>query len=318
MSQGARPRHRWSLTPAGSGVFSLFFPGLLIAAVARQPLLVAITVAAGLLLVANAILARVVIGRFDVTVTAPATATVGTISSAQVALDVAGPPVECAVAIDSTKPTWLPAVAPAQGAVPFRPATRGIDRGLTVRVATAVPLGFTRCVRTVAAPLDRPLYVAPRSVPTTFDRTAGRAADPALGPGDPIGLRPYVAGDAQRDVHWPSVARTGTLLVRDRRRAEALTELRLVVCGSGDGLDRALGRARALVEPELAAGRRAVLTTTGRRPGGGGPATVTEPVDSGADLLRRLAAATGGESVPAGRGTHVLVTEEGAWWRDGN
>lgn len=317
MSDGARPRHRWSLTPAGSGVFSLFFPGLLIAAVARQPLLVAITVAAGLLLAANAVLARVAVGRLGVTATAPATATVGTVVSAAVSLDVTGPPLECAVGVDSAKPTWLPARAPAAGTVSFRPSGRGVETGLTMRLATAVPLGLTSCSRTISAPLAGPLHVAPRPVPTTFDRSAGRSPDPALGPGDPIGLRPYVPGDAQRDVHWPSVARTRTLLVRDRRRTESLTELRLTVAGGGDGLERALGRARAVAEPELAGGRRVVLTTIERRPGGP-PVTVTDRVDSGAELLRRLAAATGGEPVPGGPGPDILVTDEGVRWRDGS
>lgn len=330
-------RHRWSLTPAGAGVFSLFFPGLLISAVARQPLLVTVSVAAGLLLAANAVHARVAVGRLRVSVTTPPVATVAAVAAVDVDVGGAVTPLECTVAVvppgspGRGGSAWTPALAPASGTIGVRPGRRGVYAGLTTRVATDVPLGLVRCTRSAVAPLDHPLHVAPPGLPTVIDSIGGRPGDLRMHGGDPIGIRPYKLGDSPRDVHWPSVAKTGTLLVRDRRPETAVDELRLVVVAPGaepagddqlePGFERSLARARAVAEAELDAGRRVVLTTA--EPGADGrPAPMTEPVSSHNELLCRLARAVrlGAATVPpgtdraAGAEPHVVVTAEGARW----
>lgn len=319
-------RGRLSLSPGGSGVLSLFFPGLLIAAVSRQHLLVAVSVAAALVLVVDAVAARTGTGRVAVAVSGPTSTTAGTAVPITVSLE--GPSgLECAVGIDGSRPALAAALVPeTASAVVVFDQRRVVDR-LTVRVRTAGPLGLVTSTRALAARLAEPLHVAPAPVPATLPSLGldGGPTQRALG-GDPIGLRPYAPGDPRRDVHWPSVARTGTLLVRDRRRSLALVDVAVRIdLGRSAGIDDALGRARTAIGTLTAAGCRVVLTTLEEVAGGRTPArgrarrpetvTVVDAVDTHDELLRRLARVAVGSPEPDGPGRRLMITSEGLWWQ---
>ncbi|MGF1595771.1 MAG: DUF58 domain-containing protein [Acidimicrobiales bacterium] len=323
-----RDRYRLVLTPAGAGVLSLFFPGLLIAGVTRQRLLVAISVGAGLILVLNAIIARLALRRVGVTVDAPDRATAGQELTVVVAVD--GPAgLECVVGIERSTRPWVAAVVPCRGPVDVAWTQRGTVTHLTIRLQTAVPFGLAAFVRLHHAPLAEPLLVGPAPIAVAVPLDPGAAADQAWGTGDPVGVRDYAPGDRRRDVHWPTVARTGRLMVVERGGEATTDEMTIVVdAAPGDDLDDVLGRARAAVEALLASGRRVDLTTCETRPAPGPgrrrPAVtgtdavaVTGPVADRRELIARLAVADAGPvptPVPGLARPTLVVSPEGLRW----
>ncbi len=320
MSSSRFDRVRVSLTPAGAGVFSLFFPGLLICAVARQRLLLAVSVGAGLVLLANIVMSRVALRRLAVSVRAPSIATVGAPSAVTVELAGDQRPLECAVGLFDTERAWIPALAPVRGEMPVVFGQRGFYESLPIKVQTRIPFGLTSCVRTFKVSLSEPLHVAPATVMTTIPPppSTGDAAN-QQGSGESMGLRAYVPGDPQRDVHWPTVARTGTMMVRDRRVETLPTEVAVSMGGDlGDDFELVLGRVRAVADQLLGKGHAVTLTTLD------GPqrSPVTGQVRSSQAVAARLARARrprGLAVVPdVVVGHHLVVSREGTRWQGVN
>jgi uncharacterized protein (DUF58 family) len=102
---------------------------------------------------------------------------------------------------------------------------RGIVRVGPLRVVVADPFGLAQA-GTVAAPtVDVTVYpevhdIRPVPFTTGNDPMAGVLQPNALGRiGDDFyALRPYVVGDDQRRIHWPSTARHDELLVRQQEQ----------------------------------------------------------------------------------------------------
>ncbi len=342
-SGSGRPnRYRLALTPAGAGVITLCFPGLLVSAASGQRSLMALSLGAGLVLVANAVWALVALRSFTVAVQAPAAVTVG--SAVPLTVAVSGPHrLEGALGVRGGVRRWVPAQMPGEGVVLWRPRSRGVAERITVRLQSAIPLGLVAVVRELAVAPRAPVHaapaaepVAPLAVPATPPRPmsgpAGRVPPAGLspdagvadgrvlvagggGPGDPVGLRPYVPGDPGRDVHWPTVARTGTLMVRERPPGPAFApEVTVAVRAADEAeLDRVVGRARGAAEQLLQAGYQVRIDSVeaGVR--------VVEAVHGRDDLIVRLARLDPGEPAPAdGRrepGPRLVVDEDGLRWR---
>jgi uncharacterized protein (DUF58 family) len=97
---------------------------------------------------------------------------------------------------------------------------RGARRFARVRVASRFPFGLVLRWRDIDVPVDVLVYpgwergVAENGGAGNGDVPAPRAARDGVG--ELGGLRPYVAGDPVRRIHWPSSARTGTPLVTVR------------------------------------------------------------------------------------------------------
>lgn len=314
-------RYRILLTPAGIGALSLFMPGLVVAGLSHQRLFSALSVGAGLLLVANLVVAWARLQGVTVSLVTPVAATVGV--PTPVTLTVSGSPsLVGAVAVEHGVRPWIPvslAAGSRDGEVAVVIGERGMVDEFEVRVFTAAPFGLTSCIRCCRVPLIRPLAVAPAPEPTVLPVEVG--AGPAQGPGgDPIGLRPFGPGDTRRDVHWPSVARTGAMVVRDRHRPEH-HRVRVVVDapGPGDGLDLLLGRVRHGVDQLLAAGWRVDLTTTELASPSERGRPVAAPVTSADGLATRLArVAGGGPPAPTAAGVRspvLVATAEEPTWR---
>ena len=336
-------RYRLALTPAGAGVLTLCFPGLLVSAASGQRPLMALSLGAALVLAANAVWALVALRSFTVTVQGPAALTVGT--AVPLAVAVAGPHrLEGALGVRGGVRRWVPAQMPGEGVVLWRARNRGVVERVTVRLQTSIPLGLAAVVREVAVVPSAPVHAAPAAEPVVLNAVPfgpgggpdgappegtvddGRSRDDRLllaagvGTGDPTGLRPYVPGDPGRDVHWPTVARTGTLMVRERPPGLGIPlEVTVLVRAVDEaGADRVAGQARGAAEQLLQAGYRVRIDSVEAG------ARVVGAVHGRDDLMARLARFGPGEpdspgGDPAGGSgrwrTGLMVDQDGLRWR---
>ena len=334
MSQ-ARNRYRLALTPSGAGVLTLFFPGLLVAVASAQQALVALSLGAAIVLGANALWVLLSLRSLSVEIGGPVTATTG--ASVPLTVVVAGPRrLECGLGLEGGVRTWLPAQLPGQGEVRWRAERRGVLDRVTVRIQSSVPLGLTAVVRRLEVPLGLPIHIAPPAqvVSLPIELAGEDRADLAAGRSDPVGLRPYQAGDGGRDIHWPTVARTATMMVKDRGQAVAGAELTvMVVVNRPDDVEQVLGWARGALERLLQAGYDIKLTTLetddvsrsprrwARRqaPTAGELRMVSAGVRGRDDVIKRLArvavgsSAVGSSAVGGGR-LGLVIDHEGLRW----
>lgn len=270
---GAGDRYRYSLTPAGAGVVTLVVPGLLVALATQQRPLVAISLGAAIVLAVDAVWTRRSVRRPTLSASGPTTATVGSEFGLRLECRT-DHRLECLVGVRSAVRAWIPAVLPVAGEVAMVAARRGVIDHADVQLQTSVPFGLLACTRTMRVALVSPVHVEPRRLPVSLPPMA--VIDPmthAYRGDEPVGLRPYAIGDSPRDVHWPSVARTGSMVVRDRRRTAAGTELDVVIETFDPDCDLPLmlGQASSALEQLLASGYHIRLVTVEADPAGGSP-----------------------------------------------
>ena len=323
-------RYRLALTPAGAGVLTLCFPGLLVSAASGQRSLMALSLGAALVLGANAVWALVALRSFEVTVQAPGATTVGT--PVPLVVTVSGAHrLEGALGVRGGVRRWVPAQMPGSGEVLWRPPARGVIGYLTVRLQSSIPLGLAAVVREVAVALPAPVHAAPPAEAVALgpvpagggdgDGDPGpRAATRGGGPGDPVGVRAYVPGDAARDIHWPTVARTGGLLmVRDRPAAAGGVVSGVTVevrAATGAALDAVAARARGAAERLARAGYRVELDSVEA-----GGVHVVGAVQGRDDLIVRLARIDVGRVIPIDEtavpvgAARLVVDQDGVRWR---
>jgi uncharacterized protein (DUF58 family) len=116
-------------------------------------------------------------------------------------------------------------------------------------------------------------------------------------------LREYVVGDDERLVHWPTFARTGTLMVRDhfelRRTSRTVVVETLDLAGSDAQFEDAVEIAASLVCESL---ERSITVTLRTRDGGaaGSPTPVRHRTHA-LELLSRVRRTTIAETLPAAR-----------------
>lgn len=170
------------------------------------------------------------------------------------------------------------------------PTRRGVITSVTLRVATAAPLGLLWWSRDQVIELPRPLHVAPEPREPTGGVFEAPSLEEGHRPPRPTvtgelrGVRPYEHGDGRRRVHWSASAHTGDIMVRE---SESRTDdpIRIVVDlpGDRDAADRIAEEAMGAALVQLSVGRRVVLETsevTGR---------ITAPVADRLTAGRRLA-----------------------------
>lgn len=102
------------------------------------------------------------------------------------------------------------------------PARRGVYEGTPVTISSSAPFGALRARRTI--PVEGRSIVLPRIVPIEWLPALATATKPLdsasqraqRGIGhDFLGIREFVPGDSLRHVHWPTTARTGTIMVKE-------------------------------------------------------------------------------------------------------
>lgn len=264
---------------------------------------VAVVAAAAVgVLVLGAIVPMVVVRRIGVDALSPRDATVG--DNVLIDVEFTGRVRRFQARVLDPTGDWRQASAPASGQLPHLADRRGLFSAIRVEVRVTAPLGVIAAHRVHTVWLPHAVEVAPR--PLTVSWVPGPApvaggvhpvSQPALA-GDLVrSVRPYVAGDPANRVHWPSSARTGTLIVRELEPPRPVGQAIVIdLTGTGVETERAaaygLGAARAVI----AAGGELVLCTCEA----GGP--VTGRVSNGLDAGRRLARAVPGPpgTPPAG------------------
>jgi uncharacterized protein (DUF58 family) len=121
-----------------------------------------------------------------------------------------------------------------------RAARRGVQEGSAVRVRSAAPFGVAERRRTLDVPGTTVVYPAVvelgdlpllASVPS-LERAIHGLPRRGHGP-EYFGIREYRPGDSLRHVHWPSTARTGTVMVREFEE-ERTRRLAIVIDTSAD------------------------------------------------------------------------------------
>jgi uncharacterized protein (DUF58 family) len=146
-------------------------------------------------------------------------------------------------------------------------SVRGRRRLPRLRVTTAFPFGlFVK----IGPPLlfDQEVLVYPAVHPVSAresrEAASGEAVMRRRGRGhDLYNLRAYRAGDEPHLIHWPTSAKSGTLVVRELEE-DATEDTRLVLTGTGaadvEGLERALSQAASLAVHLLRRGIGVELT----------------------------------------------------------
>ena len=273
---------------------------------ADRQILVLVWSAAVAVLVIGCAWPLVAIRRITVTASSPRDATVG--DRVPVEVQVAGRFGSCEVRTLDPTSAWHRVEGPGGGALDHLADRRGAFSLLRLEVRVTAPLGILAAHRVHVVALPHPIEVAPRPIavdwlpaPAPLDGGVDPVSLAALG-GDLVrSVRPYAPGDPAHLVHWPSTARTGTLVVRELEPPAPIGQA-LVVDLRDLGPDKeraasyALGAARAV----LAAGGELILCTAE----GGGP--VTERVRSPLVAGRRIARAVAGEPGAAPDGWPVV------------
>ncbi len=137
-------------------------------------------------------------------------------------------------------------------------AARGIERLESVRVESHFPFGLVRRWRDLPAAGELLVWPSPLGGPLARRSAGAGLARPDRRrrgrEGDFQGLRPYVAGDPLRDLHWPTSARTGRPMVVVRDAAQADEVVVEVVEVTGEAWERELSRAAGQLQRHFAAG----------------------------------------------------------------
>jgi uncharacterized protein (DUF58 family) len=115
-----------------------------------------------------------------------------------------------------------------------------------------------------------------------------------------ISMREYVPGDDPRMIHWPTTARTGTLMIREHvevRRPEYTVILDTArAVGTPDDFEEAVDVAASLAVHAIRSGLDVVVRTTSRRDPGRSRALVEEAMVL--DLLTPVQQTTGTDLLP--------------------
>ncbi len=160
-------------------------------------------------------------------------------------------------------------------------ATRGILTVGPLEVLVSDPFGLARSKTTALGTTDLVVYPRVDRI-TPVGRASGHDAQSAIRHPNAVGrtgddfyaLRPYVVGDDLRRVHWPSVARTGDLMVRQQelpwqQRTTVLVDNR-AYAHRGDSFEQAVSAAASLLASASARGDQVRLCVTDRSDSGFG------------------------------------------------
>jgi uncharacterized protein (DUF58 family) len=225
----------------------------------------------------------------DVVVVAnPHDATVGDPVTSEVMVRGPGLPVEVRM-LSATRPAWYRIDPPDRGSLIALAPSRGIATAAVFEARCTAPLGLLGMTTKSVVALPHPMVVGPRPEPIPGARLPQRGAIPT--DQEVVrGTRPWVPGDPMRSVHWPSVARTGELLVKELEPPPSPQVVIAVELGLGGSEgEHAASRGAWLAEEALRRGCAVTLATIE------GEQVIAARVRSPLEVARRLAAATIGQ-----------------------
>lgn len=244
------------------------------------------------LLVIGVVWPMVAVRRVAVTAVSPRDAVVGERVPVEVA--VSGRARSCEVRLLDPTSAWHRVSGPGGGTIAHLADQRGLFAYLRVEVRVSAPLGVAAAHRVHDVQLPVVVEVAPRPLavdwlpapaPIAGDAEAGALA--ALGGEVVRSVRPYVAGDPSHLVHWPSTARTGSVVVRELEPPVPVGQAIIVDLRElGPETERAASYAMGAARAVLAVGGRLVLCTAEAS----GPVSeeVRFPIDAGRRLARAV------------------------------
>lgn len=259
-------------------------------------------------LVVGVVSPLVLVRRIGVTASAPRDAVVG--DRVPIALELTGRGAGFEVrTLDPTGP-WTRAAAPATGSAVHLADRRGLFHALRVEVRVTAPLGILAAHRVhwidlphaiEVAPTASPMRWAPRPAPIDAGAHHVTRSNPT---GDLVrSVRPYVSGDPQHLVHWPSTARLGELVVRELEPPAPVGSAVVVdLTDLGPLTEQAASYAMGACRAVLGAGGELFLCT--REAGGPVAERVRYPIDAGRRLARAVPGAPG-EPPPGWPVAHV-------------
>jgi uncharacterized protein (DUF58 family) len=189
-------------------------------------------------------------------------------------------------------------------ALPVTPSVRGRFDELSAEIQLSGPFGIVRVRRSIELRLPRSVWIGPAPSeqiwtpdPMSIGDVSATSPKAAL-VGDAVrSTRPYRPGDPAHLVHWPSTARSGSLVVRELEPPAAVAVAVVVQLGGIEAADdAAVSRTAGLIEAVHRLGGQVILCT---HDDGGSHAT---PVSSLIEANRLLATAAPGPpgSPPAG------------------
>lgn len=206
-------------------------------------------------------------------------------------------------------------ISPGRVKLPLSVSARGAFSRVAIEVSSDAPFGIAWAVRVRDVELPRRMLVGPRVLErmAPIGELPGQMQEPLPQGAGPSGetvrtVRPYVPGDPAHLVHWPSTARTGTLVVRELE-PPAATGLAVVVdlrhhAESDERVkDTVAGIAAGVARDALRRGARVMLCTAERD----GPVAAETPDEI--SLQRRLALAVPDVPAPPPPGWPVVVID---------
>ena len=207
------------MSPLGRGLFSLVIPFSILGVMGGQQVVLGIAIGVGLLLMAGFFWSVSALRHVKIEASVKGDTTAG--EAVDILLSVSGPKdLECAVQVMDSEPMGVR--VPAAGSITVEANEMGKFETILVAVQTGVPDGVVGAVDRRAVKLSEPLYVYPAPIVCVVPPAPNTRGAMASDSGELTGLREYTPGDRLRDVHWPAVARTGTVLVRDHRAPSSL------------------------------------------------------------------------------------------------
>ncbi|MFN8018090.1 MAG: DUF58 domain-containing protein [Acidimicrobiales bacterium] len=180
--------------------------------------------------------------RVRVAASSPRDATVG--QEVPVEVQVSGVVGTCELQLLGPPSDWHRVDRAGTGTIAHLADRRGVFDHLEVVVRVTAPFGVFAAHRVHVVALPVPVEVAPKPMavdwlPSDADVEGEelRSTAAALGGDLARAVRPYVPGDPSHLVHWPSTARTGSLVVRELEPPTPLAQA-IVVDLRGLGADR--------------------------------------------------------------------------------
>lgn len=224
---------------------------------AGEPVVLAVAISILLLLVVGYLWSALAIRSVSVSAVASGSVTKG--ETLELVLSVEGPAgFECAVQVMGSEPLGLR--TPASGRIGVHAVHMGRFDRVGVTLQTTVPDGVVGAVESRSVLLPEPFYVYPVPIVCNIEATPNTPGYVDSDAGELSGLREYSPGDRIRDVHWPALARTGTVLVRDHRSAPVGGEVIVAVAPTEHGdIDYVAGQARFAVHTLIQRGHRVSL-----------------------------------------------------------